>query len=289
MMNNEMLKANATSDTTTNTSSVSTKTQCKDTGSVWTRKCPSCDKPLAYSDKYKLARAIQQNSKCVKCCNKHPIDTNIYYRTCPVCKDRIHYIKKSRFIAAEKRNSKCKSCAMSIAAKGRIPNEQARINMSKAQTGRKHSDETKKKMSGDNNGMFGIFRCGDKNPFYGKKHDEETRKRMRISALKRVSENGSGANIGKKENCYFFALEKEKNWDGIFHGKSGKQFIVWELGYSIDYYEPNFNIVVEYDEPKHYRCGILKSKDVERMNIIKSHLGCRFFRYNEKSGKLLEY
>ena len=161
--------------------------------------------------------------------------------------------------------------------------------MSNAQRGRKHSEETKQKMRGENNGMFGIFRCGEKNPFYGKKHDDETRKRMRISALKRISKNGGGANIGKKENDYFFYLEKEKNWDGVFHGKSGKQFIVWELGYSIDYYEPNLNIVVEYDEPKHYRCGILKSKDVERMNIIKSHLGCRFFRYNEKSGKLLEY
>ena len=112
---------------------------------------------------------------------------------------------------------------------------------------------------------------------------------MRISALKRVIKSGGGANIGKKENDYFFSLEKETGWDGIFYGKSKKQFILWEYGYSLDYYEPNKNIVVEYDEPRHYVCGVLKTKDVDRMNIIKTHLKCRFFRYNEKTGILREY
>jgi hypothetical protein len=288
-MNNELPKANETSDITINTNIVSTRTQCEDTGSVWKRTCHNCSHVVYYSDKYKLFRAIKQNSKCVKCCNKHTIDTSIYYRICPACLEVINYNKKSSFIAATKNNRKCKSCAMSIAVTGRIPTTQARINMSKAQTGRKHSEQTRQKMRGKNNGMFGSCRVGEQNPFYGKTHDEETRKKMRIAALNRIQKNGGGANIGKKETEYFFSLEQNTGWNGIFHGKNGTQYVISTLGYSLDYYEPIKNIVVEYDEARHYVGGKLKEKDIIRMNNIKSHLNCQFFRYNEKRGLLEEY
>ncbi|MEN6294125.1 MAG: NUMOD3 domain-containing DNA-binding protein, partial [Methanobacterium sp.] len=67
--------------------------------------------------------------------------------------------------------------------------------------GKKHSEESRKKMSrpnnGDNNGMFGKTHSeesrkkiseklsGDKNPMYGKKHSEESRKKMSENAKKR--------------------------------------------------------------------------------------------------------
>jgi hypothetical protein len=84
-------------------------------------------------------------------------------------------------------------------------------------------------------------------------------------------------------------MEMEFDWNGIFYGKNGIQYVLTEFGYSLDYYEPIKNIVVEYDEPRHYVRNELRQKDVKRMDNIKSLLKCKFLRYNEKSGELKEY
>ena len=48
-------------------------------------------------------------------------------------------------------------------------------------------------------------------------------------------------------------------------------------------------IVGEYDEPAHYNnAGQLKQKDVLRQQRIITHLGCKFFRYNERTKELYE-
>ena len=55
-------------------------------------------------------------------------------------------------------------------------------------------------------------------------------------------------------------------------------------------YDKEKNIVVEYDEPRHYdRYGNLRKKDVDRMNEIQHHLQCEFWRYNEKTKTLKRY
>jgi len=57
--------------------------------------------------------------------------------------------------------------------------------ISKALTGIKRSEETKKKLS-----KIAKKRIGNKNPMYGKKHNEETKQKIREKALgKKVSEN----------------------------------------------------------------------------------------------------
>ena len=59
--------------------------------------------------------------------------------------------------------------------------------------------------------------------------------------------------------------------------------------YFVDYYEPELNIVIEYDEKHHFKGGELKEKDVLRMEYIKKTLHCRFFRYTESNNVILEY
>lgn len=57
-----------------------------------------------------------------------------------------------------------------------------------------------------------------------------------------------------------------------------------------DFYDELNNIVVEYDESTHYdRNWKLLQKDVERMNLIKEHMKCKFYRYNEVLDELKEY
>jgi hypothetical protein len=61
-------------------------------------------------------------------------------------------------------------------------------------------------------------------------------------------------------------------------------------GYFPDAYDKDKNIIVEYDEPRHYDVyGELTQKDVTRMNEIVGEVGCSFYRYNEKTKTLRLY
>lgn len=242
-----------------------------------------------------------ENKECVITGNRKK-----WKRQCPSCNKDIYHTECWVRNKSEKLSKKCKSCALkgrvvsvetrllqSKSFKGRKVSDKTRKNMSIAQTGRKHSIETRLKMCGSNNGMYGVYRTGDKNPFCGKKHDDESKRKMRIAMshkiIKKDVVSGRLNNINSKEILYFEKLEKEKNWNGIFYGKCSHQFLLNELGYFIDYYEPNLNIVVEYDEPRHYMCGKLREKDIIRMNNIKNFLNCKFYRFNEKLNLLQEW
>jgi hypothetical protein len=74
----------------------------------------------------------------------------------------------------------------------------------------------------------------------------------------------------------------------LIHALNGGEYIV--IGYSLDGYDKERNIVFEYDEPKHFsKDGVLKEKDFNRMKDIILILACRFIRYNEKENKIIEY
>lgn len=166
--------------------------------------------------------------------------------------------------------------------------------MAKSHTGLQHTDQHRQNIKGEGNPMYGVHRYDKLNPFYGKQHDAESRRKMRVAACKRVlelqrSSDGRINNIGRKEDAYFAKMEAERGWNGVYYGKSGKQFLVEDLGYFVDYYEPNLNIVVEYDEPRHYRQGALKEQDIKRMEEIQSHLGCEFWRYDEYRSRLEKF
>lgn len=139
--------------------------------------------------------------------------------------------------------------------------------------------------------MYGVHRYDTLNPFYGRCHTEEAKRKMRVATCKRIlkiqrASNGRINHVGRAEGIFFDALEKQRGWNGTYYSKSGRQHFLEDLGYFVDYYEPNLNIVVEYDEPRHYRRGVLREKDRKRMNEIKAHLGCQFLRFNEYTSTL---
>ena len=95
--------------------------------------------------------------------------------------------------------------------------------------------------------------------------------------------------VNRSEGKYFTDLEIQNGWNGIFYEKNKAQFLVENLGYFVDYYDPVKNIVVEYDETKHYNPDwTLKQKDIKRQNEIIKYLHCRFYRYNEVLDKFYE-
>jgi len=95
-------------------------------------------------------------------------------------------------------------------------------------------------------------------------------------------------NFNKTACDYFQKLNMWNGWSGCYAKNKG-EFYLKDLGYWPDYYEPNQNIVIEWDEPKHYKDGNLSEKDQVRMKRIKEHLKCRFFRVDSKTKEIKEW
>jgi len=54
------------------------------------------------------------------------------------------------------------------------------------------------------------------------------------------------------------------------------------LGFWVDGYDKENNIVYEFDESHHFNSeGKLKKKDIQRQKLITEHLNCRFIRIKE--------
>ena len=126
---------------------------------------------------------------------------------------------------------------------------------------------------------------GELIPFWkGRKHSSESCKKMRIKAIKRIFnlKGKFNCNYNKKSIQFFDNLSKEKGWN-LQHAENGGEITV--LGYWLDAYDKERNIVVEYDEPRHYidiENNVLCEKDLKRQQEIINHLHGEFWRYNEK-------
>jgi len=124
----------------------------------WKRNCPKCGKDLYYVNKYSLARAIENESKCGNCKQKIFINPNIIYkRDCPICRKIIYYSTEQQLNAAINNKTKCRSCCnpkgknSPTYGKKRSFSKEHRKNISKSKKGNQfwlgkhHSKTTKKK------------------------------------------------------------------------------------------------------------------------------------------------
>lgn len=118
----------------------------------------------------------------------------------------------------------------------------------------------------------------------GRKHSDEEKDKIRIAQtehIKSIIDWGS-ARISKTACKYMDKLNEEKHWN-LQHGMNGGEITC--IGYFLDGYDKDLNIVFEYDEPRHYvdvTNNILCEKDIIRQNKIINELHCEFWRYNEK-------
>ena len=207
-------------------------------------------------------------------------------RNCPDCNKIILYGSKMTFNKATKRNSRCLSCRtkkITIFVKGRKVPQYIIDKLTKANIGRTPPNKGKK-LSAEERLIISIkTKIAMQNP--------EIRRKLRLAAIKDFeSKKGKIYPNYNKNACLFFdKLSKQQGWN-LQHAENGGEFRLSELGYWLDAYDKDKNIVVEYFENGHYRKSIKhKQKDIQRLKEIKNLLKCRLFVYTEPTNELCEY
>lgn len=177
---------------------------------------------------------------------------------------------------------------ISIALRGRKISKKWRQKISIAQKGRKQSEE--------HNYNVSLAVRGEKNSFYGKKHSQntkrkmsaalkgrklskETKRKMRLSAIQRIERDRlNGNQLFPRFNPT--ACKKMDEYGELYgfnfqHAMNGGEFHIKELGYFVDGYDKEKNVVIEIDESHHNRT---QTKDKKRQDEIVNLLGCKFIR-----------
>lgn len=112
----------------------------------------------------------------------------------------------------------------------------------------------------------------------GKPHSVETKKKMRISTLRYLTElNGQIVPRYNKNSIELIEDFGKKHGYKFRHAENGGEIYIKELGYWLDAYDEQNNVVLEIYERCHYRNGKLRAKDVLREKEIKDFLGCKFY------------
>lgn len=213
------------------------------------RNCPSCRCELVVSDYNNWVRAERKQTKCRSCSQKgkqHTLEQrkkisesvkktkgNAFEeagkkRICPSCQCDIFYKRYIKWWEATKLNRICKSCSNSLKNKGRI-----------------HSDEFRKKCSALHT---------------GRKHTEEVKKKLRISKAERFLKLNIGTSIDAGSQEYFDKMISEGHKLDI-----NKYFK--DIGYFADAYDYENHIWYEYDTLYH-KTRKQKEKDLIRQNNI---------------------
>lgn len=140
--------------------------------------------------------------------------------------------------------------------------------------GKTHSEETKLKISENH-----VNVAGKNHPMYGKTHSEEAKRNMRLAAIHRIEQTrGQLIPNYNPEACKFIDEYGKQHGFNFQHAENGGEFHITELGYWVDGYDVEQNVVIEMDESYHYQNGNLRERDTRRQREIEEHLGCKFIR-----------
>jgi very-short-patch-repair endonuclease len=154
------------------------------------------------------------------------------------------------------------------------------MNIKNRVIGRKASVETKLKISISKKGIPMPLGTGEKisKSLKGKPKSNEHKFKLRCAKIRDL-QSRFGEKLGPNYNstaCKLFEnINKQFGFKGK-HAENGGEVMI--AGYWLDFYEPNINLVIEYDEISHkYKI----EKDIKRQNEIISELDCKFIRISE--------
>ena len=192
------------------------------------------------------------------------------------CKKRLYNKIRGR------KNSLDTIIKMSISATGRTHSEETKLKISKnnEMTGKHHTEDIKKKISQANLGMKQPIFAVKKSSMARKgiKRSFDTRHKMSLSAINRlVNGNLAIPNVGRNEKYILDKIYNGLDFLRNDHNISSK------TGKFIDGYLSKYNLAVEILEPHHFKLdGQLSENDRNRELIISSKLACMIYYVSEQ-------
>jgi hypothetical protein len=133
---------------------------------------------------------------------------------------------------------------------------------------------------------------GKSNPNYGnhKPLSEEHRRKVRLAHIRRIEKLRMGGHVLKPnfniDACKIINEYGQKHGYNFQHAMNGGEYFIDYLGYWVDGYDKEKNVVIDYYEDNHHhynKNGMMKEKDVRRINEIKNFLKCKFIILEEKN------
>lgn len=190
--------------------------------------------------------------------------------------NKIKFTNSNRVRSDLEKKQRDASMRKSLKVKAAAKNPERNKKISDALKGKKQSIEHREKLSKARKGLL----VGDRNP----SKRPEVKAKIRKSIIKRLKDqfgNSFCPSYNKKGCAFFDQLAKETN-TFIQHGGNIGEFYIKELGYWVDGYDKENNIVYEWDEKAHFNIdGSLKEKDILRQQEIDLYLKCKFIRFKE--------
>lgn len=269
------------------------------------RICPKCNKIVYSNHKSVIDEAIKKGRLCFNCARvkyitdeEKKIASNnrrkkcinnklgVFIRKCPGCDIDMQYNTIYELNRHNKKQTRCMSCA----AKNKKFSEEHRKNLSIANTGKTHSEETRKKLSNANKGkkLSEEIKKKISDGNRGKTHTHEAIQKMRVSTLTRLEKTiGQISPRYNPEACKVIDEYGKLHGYNFQHAENGGEFYIKELGYWVDGYDKEKNVVIEYYEKHHDR---QQDKDIQRQQEIVDFLKCKFIilrdGYDENSTHL---
>jgi hypothetical protein len=117
----------------------------------------------------------------------------------------------------------------------------------------------------------------------GKKLTVETRRKIRLKNIERIQNSlKAGYQVTPFWNpsgCSIIDEYGQAHGYNFKHAMNGGEHFFKEIGYWVDGYDPEKNVVIEIDEAAHYDAeGNLKEKDLRRQKEIEDYYRCTFIR-----------
>jgi len=221
------------------------------------RNCPICSGEMKYKTRKSYQTCKRKGTKCHKCAStryeyQYNKDGKLY-RICPSCgKPVIHKNKRSLYLALRK-NSMCKPCSVKTTPRGWVKTP--------TWTGKFLSTEHKRKISEST---------------MGRVDTKETKNRKRQAHIKRIQARHQQMYPNyNSEACKIIEEYGKQHGYNFQHAENGGEFHIKELGYWVDGYDKEKNVVIEYYEKQHQQPKH-KTKDLQRQKEIINLLKCEF-------------
>ncbi|KKM39484.1 hypothetical protein LCGC14_1564630 [marine sediment metagenome] len=225
------------------------------------RNCPICGKGIRYKQKSHLTDAVRKNRKCKSCAAK------IYYLSLTSIEQnkRNELIRKSTKVAMSKLKKEGKKWGIYERTKEiRQKQSHAMKGKSSHRKGNPLLDEHRKRIGESNRGKVRTAR---------------TKRVLRAIRLRQLKERfGQVMPNYNSEACSIIEEYGKQHGYNFQHAENGGEFHIKELGYWVDGYDAQQNVVIEYYENWHQK---QIQKDLRRQQEIEKHMACTFIRIAE--------